>query len=132
MLFFLCVNKQLDLQTLFTQVVKHNARDAGLYEQARRGRKYFVLGLALISCAGIGWGLWKVRRDWRRYIVLALGALLIVRFVLVRVGAFYGTHIPSMAVLPGKIKLNPYLEITGALIIATAAFLNLKVSKKKQ
>jgi hypothetical protein len=41
----LCVNKQLDLQSLFTDIGRAVARHQGWYEQRRSFQKWFVLGV---------------------------------------------------------------------------------------
>jgi hypothetical protein len=126
-LLFLGINKQLDFQTLFTQVIKLLARHWGVYELGRRAQKYFLLGLALVSIGGLMWMAWRIRYAWRQYIVLIAGALFIVRFVIVRVGTFYGVRLPQLSSLTGGFRVNWLVEIAGALLIAAGAFLNVKL-----
>ena len=128
---FLGINKQLDFQTLFTQVIKLLARHWGIYELGKRAQKYFLLGLALVSVGGLAWIAWRIRHAWRRYIILIAGALFVVRFVIVRVGTFYGVRLPQLSTLTGGLRFNWLLEIAGALTIAAAAFLNVKFSGQR-
>ena len=128
-LFFLAVNKQLDLQILFTQTVKILATHYRIYEFGRQSKKYFILGLGLLSAGGLSWILWQVRHEWRRYVVILLGAVFIVRFVIVRAATFYGVGLPKFSVFTGGIKLNWLMEFLGALTVAIAAFFNLATAK---
>jgi hypothetical protein len=126
-LFFLGINKQLDFQMLFTQVIKILARRWDIYEFGKRSQKYFLLGLAIVSVGGLTWIAWRIRHAWRQYIVLIAGALFIVRFIIVRVGTFYGVRLPQLSSLTGGFKFNWLAEISGALLIAAGAFLNVKL-----
>ncbi|MBN2715723.1 MAG: hypothetical protein JXX14_07690 [Deltaproteobacteria bacterium] len=131
-LLFLAVNKQLDLQTLFTQVMKLLAKHWDIYELGKRSQKYFLLGMGIISLGGLIWILWRIRKTWRKYVILMLGALMIVRFVLVRAGTFYGVGMPKLSVFTGGLKLNWLIEILGALTLATAAIVNIATGRRKQ
>jgi hypothetical protein len=126
-LLFLGINKQLDFQMLFTQVIKILAHRWDIYELGKRSQKYFVLALAVVSIGGLTWIAWRIRHAWRLYIVLIAGALFIIRFVIVRVGTFYGVSLPQLSSLTGGFKLNWLAEISGALLIAAGAFLNVKL-----
>ncbi|MBN2530530.1 MAG: hypothetical protein JXR76_29355 [Deltaproteobacteria bacterium] len=127
---FLAINKQLDLQTLFTQIMKVLAKNWDIYELGRRSRKYFVFGLGLFSAGVMAWIMWNVRRQWRRYVILLLGVIFIVRFIIVRAGTFYGVRLPELSRFTGGIRVNGMLELTGALVVAASAYLNLWTAQK--
>jgi hypothetical protein len=48
-LLFLGINKQLDLQTWFTAVIKTTARQYGLYDLGRQAQVYFIFAMILLS-----------------------------------------------------------------------------------
>ena len=129
-LLFLAVNKQLDLQMLFTMIMRVLAKHWNIYDIGRHSKKYFILVLGMLSVGGLGWIFWQVRHEWRRYVILLAGALFIVRFVLVRAATFYGVGLPKLSVITGGMKLNWVMEFIGALTIAFAAFLNIAAAKK--
>ena len=129
---FLGINKQLDLQTFFTSVIKALARHYDMYELGKRSQGVFLGLLGGTAIGGMGVVAWMIRRQWRRYVFLILGALFIVRFVLVRAGGFYGVSLPRVSVLTGGVKLNWLLEILGAAVVAVAAFLNWRSARKAQ
>ena len=96
-LVFLGVNKQLDLQTWFSSVASVVARHYNILEWGRRLQILFLAGLAVVSTCAMGWVAWQVRRDWRRYALLLIGAVFIVRFVLWRAGFFFGVDLPHVS-----------------------------------
>ena len=61
-----------------------------------------------------------------------MGALFIIRFVVVRAAGFYKVWVPSMSFLPSGMKINWLLELIGALTIGVAAYLNLRVSRTRE
>ncbi|MFM7258990.1 MAG: hypothetical protein ACKO3W_00160 [bacterium] len=113
------VNKQLDLQRLFTETAREIAKDGGWY----RGRKpiqYAVLGaLFLTSAALAGWMLWALRRHIR-VIWPAVGGLI----VLAAYVAMRGTsqHDVDVAMRSGPIPLRDSMELVGIAAIAWAAW----------
>ncbi|MBN2339979.1 MAG: hypothetical protein JXX29_09210 [Deltaproteobacteria bacterium] len=129
---FLGINKQADFQTWFTAVVKALAHHWNVYETAKRFQWLFVVALAVVSVGTLLIVAWHIRREWRRYALLLLGAVFIVRFVIVRVSTFYGIHLPPLSELFGGLKLNWLLEIVGALAAATAAFFNWRSAWKRK
>lgn len=125
-LLFLAVNKQLDLQSWFTAVIKAIAWEKGVYEQGRRAQVYFIAGMALVSLGIFVAMAWIFRRVWRQYWLLLLGLLFIARFIIVRAASFYGVSLPRLSALTGDIQITWLLEIAGALVIALAAYLNIR------
>jgi len=117
---FLCLNKQLDLQTLVTDIGRAIARNQGWYERRRWVQEWFVLGV-LIG-AGTVWSLllWRYRTFTGSHKLLVTGALLLVTFVAVRaisihhVDMFLNTRVFGF-------KANWALELTGIVLIGVAA-----------
>ena len=130
LLLLLGINKQLDFHNAFTQFVRAYAVHYDVYEVAKRSRKYFILGLGLVSLGGLAWLFWCIRRSWRRYVVLLLGAAFIIRFVLVRAAGFYSVRLPPLSRLTGGAHLNWAMELAGVLIIAAGAILNIVFARK--
>lgn len=133
---FLGFNKQLDLQTPFTHLVEvtflggGELHEAG--ETAQIGLTWFIgglVGLGLAASAGL---LWYMRRVWRHYWLLSLGALFIARFVIVRAAGFYGVALPPLSQYTGGIQINWLLEFFGATVIAGAAGIHLWRGEKSE
>jgi hypothetical protein len=125
-LLFLGVNKQLDLQSWFTAVIKTIAWEKGVYEWGRRAQVYFIAGLALVSLIIFVAIAWIFRHVWRHYWLLLLGLVFIARFIVVRAATFYGVSLPELSRFTGGFRVTGMLEIAGALVIALAAYLNIR------
>lgn len=122
---FLGINKELDLQTWFTNIIKELAWNGGWYEAGRAMQGVFIGGLALVGLVvGLGM-LWYMRRVWRHYWLLSLGVLFLARFVVVRAAGFYGVELPRLSEFTGGFQINWLLEFLGASVIAVAAGINL-------
>jgi hypothetical protein len=129
---FLGFNKELDLQSWFTETIKEIAWNGGWYETGRAMQGLFIGGLALVGLI-IGLGmLWYMRRVWRHYWLLSLGVLFIARFVVVRAAGFYGVELPRLSQFTGGIQLNWIMEFLGAAMIALAAGYNLWRGQKNR
>jgi hypothetical protein len=83
------INKQLDLQSLFTQVLRDAARVEGWYDERRRYQFAFVVAISGTSAVIIGTVAWIMRvvldRVWLA--VVGLGALS--TFVVIRAASFH-------------------------------------------
>lgn len=125
-LLFLGINKQLDLQSWFTAVVKVMAYEQGWYEVGQRAQILFVAVLGLATIVVLTVVAWQMRHVWRQYWLLLLGILFLARFVIVRAASFYAVPLPELSQFSGGLRITWMLEILGASCIATAALLNLR------
>jgi len=85
----LCINKQLDLQSLFTDIGRLIARHQGWYEKRRGFQEIFVLGV-IVGAGVFGW--WFVSRChefWRRHKLLTTGLIFLLTFIVVRAISFH-------------------------------------------
>lgn len=130
-LFFLGINKQLDIQSWFTAVIKRIARTQGWFDLGQQVQILFIVGLALVSLVLLMAGIWFFRHVWRQYWLLGLGLVFIARFVIVRAATFYGVTLPELSRFTGGIRINWILEIGGASIITLGAWLNLRLARTK-
>lgn len=83
------INKELDLQTLFTAIGRHLAHSEGWYERRRMVEYWFVRALAVASVTSGALGAWLMWRHWRELWLAALGCVLLATFVLIRAAFFY-------------------------------------------
>lgn len=116
----LCVNKQFDLQSLFTDIGRVIAWHQGWIEKRRAVQKLFVLGI--VAGAGVfgGWFIWRFYGFWRHHLLLAAGLLFLGTFIVVRAISFH--HFDSILKLSFLgMKVNWILELGGILLIALAA-----------
>jgi hypothetical protein len=119
-LFFLGINKQLDLQTWFTEVGRDISKSGGWYENRRMVQFYFIAGLAVLGLsAAIGF-YFLTRKSLKKNWLPLLGLSFVVVFVIIRAASFH-----HMDQLLGKklagLKLNWILELTGLVMILVGA-----------
>jgi hypothetical protein len=118
----LCVNKQLDLQSLLTDIGRVAANHLGWYEQRRRLQKWFVLGTLAASVVFSGWFIRRYKGFSGRHKLLTSGVLFLVTFIVIRAISFH--HFDSfLKVELAGVRMNRALELGGIFLIGTAALL---------
>ena len=127
-LIFLGLNKQLDLQTLFTLIGKNLAIEQGWYENKRTVQIAFIVLVWLIGTAGFIF-LFKKYKNTTYEIKTALtGSIILFAFVLIRASSFHHIDIFTNWNLIG-IKLNWILELGGLTVIGVGALKYLRKIK---
>lgn len=117
----LALNKQLDLQTWFTQVGRDLALAQGWYEQRRVVQAGFILVLAS-GAAGVSVLLWRqLRRRWQGYRLSAVGVALLLTFIVIRAATFHHIDLLLGWGLAG-LQLNHLLELGAIGLIAAGAW----------
>lgn len=114
------VNKQLDLQSLLTEIGRVTAIESGWYENRRAVQVGFI-GATLVTAAAclvaLGWLVRGHVRDFR----LALGGMVVLLgFVIVRATSFHDMDSLIRSDV-GGLELNWVLELGGIVIVAVAA-----------
>jgi len=119
-LLLLCANKQLDLQTAFTEFMRAMAKRQGWYDVRFAYQKGFIAAMAIGAVIG-GWLCLRFTRDLPRSVKTAgVGLVVIACFVLVRAASFH--HIDRLlgqTVL--LLKVNWLLELGGIAIVLMGA-----------
>ena len=125
---FLCVNKQLDLQTLLTDFGRAQAKAQGWYENRRQFQVGFIVILSLAALAGL---LILLTRSLRGSAPMrgALGGIvLLVLFVLVRASSFTKVDwLLSQRV--GSLRANHLMEFGGIAVVTIFALAATRVSR---
>jgi hypothetical protein len=128
-LWFLCVNKQLDLQTAFTEIGRMIALQDGWYEERQVYQKMFIEGLMLggTFCACLLLAItWKLSRPIK---LAMLGLCVLGVFILIRASSFH--HIDQF--LGSRVlgfKWNWIIEISGIGVVALAAYRRLNFESR--
>ena len=131
LLAFLSVNKQLDLQTLFTEAARVIAKVQGWYGNRRGYQEGFIAGLAVAFGATVLLLLLRSRRDRPVMRAAIVGIALMLLFVLVRASSFdridwlLARHL-------GGMKVNHTLELGSIAIVAVCAFLAAKPATRRR
>jgi hypothetical protein len=117
---FLCINKQLDLQSLLTDVGRILANQEGWYGDRRTVQRWFVIAVAAAGALIFVITAWKIRSILRERIILLLGLCSLLTFIVVRAASFHHFDIFISSKLLGA-RMNWILELTGIALIALSA-----------
>lgn len=124
-LLVLGINKQLDIQSLFTEIGRGVARNQGWYEVRRSIQSVFVFSLFCLTLFFI-FIIWlKLRGQWKKYLFPFTGVLLLVSFVVIRAASFH--HVDKLLKYsPAGIRMNWILELGGIGWLLISATYRLK------
>lgn len=120
-LILLAINKQLDLQSAFTELGRMAANRGGWYADRRQVQMAFIAGIAIlgltlfVATLYLTWGA-PAATQWA-----LLGATGLVMFVLVRAASFH--HVDTMlgSELSG-VRVNWLLEMGGLMVIIVSVW----------
>ncbi|MBW6530819.1 hypothetical protein KZ820_08735 [Sphingomonas sp. RRHST34] len=122
LLVLLGINKQLDLQSLFTQVLRDRAKAHGWYEQRREFQTLFIFAIAAIGAAFLAALPYVMRHQPRARNITLAGLVFLYCFILVRASSFH--HVDwALSRTFFCIRLNWVLELGGIIIAAAGALL---------
>ncbi len=120
-LFLMGINKQLDLQSWFTQVMRDSALANGWYAQRRTMQFAFIVALSL----GMLIVLLSLRlflaNSWRHYKLVWVGIILLCTFTVIRAASFHHIDILINSNIFG-IKINTILELSALFMIVLGTF----------
>jgi hypothetical protein len=114
------INKQLDLQSLATQIGRDIIRAWGLYSGRRELQLGFIVVVVLVCAGTLGWFLWAARHTLDRRWPAVVGMLFILGFVVIRAASFHNVD-AFLAARLGGMKWNWILELGGISIVVAAA-----------
>lgn len=126
---FLCVNKQLDLQSLFTDMARAVFKAHGWYEERGVFQRLFVFGALGLSGVFAFWFTWRYRSFWRSHTLLVSGLFLLLTFIVVRAISFH--HVDEfIKVRVAGVRMNWLLELSGILLVMLAAVSELRAERR--
>jgi hypothetical protein len=118
---FLCVNKQLDLQTLLTEIGRDYFKAHNIYEQRRVYQVTFIGCVAAICTVAMFVSFLRMRRDLGLQWPTVVGIIFLMGFVIIRAASFH--HVDAfLAATIGGLKWNWILELSGIALIAAGAW----------
>lgn len=114
------INKQLDLQSLFTAILKQFAKATGWYEDRRifQGIFIVVIGLFGLAFAVLAW-VWT-NRTLPQHRLALVGGIFLLSFIVVRAASFH--HFDEiLGTSVAFLRMNHVLELGGIACIGWAA-----------
>ena len=119
------INKQLDLQSLVTQIGRSMAREEGWYARRREAQAIFIVLLALGGSSVIIWLFWLTRNALKTYGMALIGATFTVVFVIIRAASFHRFDEMLGWSFVG-LEMNWILELSGIACVGASAVQTLR------
>lgn len=115
-LVLLCINKQLDLQSLLTHAARYYSKQHDLYNQRRLFQKLLVIGMLAMSVLTFITGVIIYRKVLRPNVLAMFGIVFLMAFVVIRASSFHHMDRLISTTLVG-FKMNWLLELGGLVLI---------------
>jgi hypothetical protein len=131
LLFFLGINKQLDLQTLLNDLGRIKAHAEGWYANRRVYQVVFIGVVAIAGLAAIGLFSWLARNRWKQNFVALLGTVFLYVFVLIRASSIHHVDVVLQWKIAGA-KWNWVLELGGITVVLLGAVMALRAPRQDE
>lgn len=119
-LFGLGINKQLDLQTLLTELGRAAAYAGGWYERRRVVQAIFIALVFGFGLLGVALLWWLTRGELRDFRLTLAGFAVLTAFVVIRAASFHNVdQIIGLDLL--GLRINTIFELGGILIVGAGA-----------
>jgi hypothetical protein len=119
----LAINKQLDLQSLLTEIGRQIAKHQGWMEQRRAVQLWFIGFFGSISMAAFLFFAFTMRNLFRRFMLAFIGLFFLLSFIIVRAASFH--HVEEFLDLTlVDVRMNWLFELTGIYTVFVAALLD--------
>lgn len=120
LMLLLAINKQLDLQSLFTEMARHIAKRHGWMERRRLVQFWFIVCFGTISIASFILLAFILRDLFRRFMLAFIGLFFLLNFIIIRAAGFH--HLAEILQFkPVWLNLAWLLELIGIYSVVTAA-----------
>jgi high-affinity Fe2+/Pb2+ permease len=126
-LVLLGINKQLDLQSAFTEIGRILAAYQGWYETRRTVQVWFIATVGLLAVVMILLVTFLARRTPLATRIAVTGCFLLVAFVFIRAASFH--HFDRLiSHVVGGVRMNWVFELGGLLIICLGARMRTRIA----
>ena len=124
-LFFLAVNKQLDLQTFLILLGKEMAKQNSWYKIRRTYQLWFIISIIIASTGLLTLYIYILKDVLKKYFLAVAGMALLFVFILLRAVSFH--HIDWFIKLEFLgFQINWILELSGIILIYISSIQNIK------
>lgn len=110
------INKQLDFQTLLTQIGRALAKEQGWYENRRSFQFFFIIGVTLGGLGLVAWISYLFRSVFKQNWLGFLGLAFLCIFVTIRAASFHKVDRMLGLELLG-LRINPLIELSGIVLV---------------
>jgi hypothetical protein len=128
-LFFLGINKQLDLQSYITAIGKYFAMRGGWYQHRQIVQWLFIRFIVLSSVGLMSFLVWYLRETLLRNSIAIVGISLLMAFIAIRASSFHHVDIFIHSTL-FNVRINWIVELSGIMMITVSALLILALPTK--
>jgi hypothetical protein len=129
LMILLGINKQLDLQSLFTEVGRQIAIAQGWMVRRRVVQFWFIVAFGTAAIAGALSFAILMRRLFRRFRLAFMGLFFLTAFIVIRAVSFHHVDMMLRYRFFGA-RMNWVLELTGIYLIAIAGYKEIIQMKK--
>ncbi len=130
-LIFLGVNKQLDLQSLMTDIGRVLAKQQGWYQDRKQVQAAFIVAVLMVALMVTALLVWLYRRTLLCNGLAIVGFVVLMAFIMVRATSFHGSDVLIHSRLMG-LKINWLLECGGLLLIVANEWLLLRNGDQRE
>jgi hypothetical protein len=128
---FLCINKQLDLQSLFTDFGRFEAQKHGWYAERHGYQVAFIILLGIVTLAALAALLARARRASRPVRGAMCGLAFLLLFILVRASSFHKVDW-FINLRLGSLKANHLMELGGITLVTVFSLAAIPNRRKRQ
>lgn len=127
-LLLLGINKQLDIQSFFTEIGRVISRKQGWYQDRRSVQFFFVLIFGCFAFFTIACVWWVLRKKWRIYLTPLCGFLFLIAFIVIRAASFH--HFDKfLNFRTFGARMNWVLELGGISILFFSTLVKIRNNK---
>jgi hypothetical protein len=130
-LLLLGINKQLDLQTLFTEIFRDLANAHGWYEQRRKVQIFFIAMVGITMSVALILLRMYLYEAWRKHKLIWYGMFFLCTFIISRAASFHHVDILINTKLFG-LKMNFILENGALLLVILGTYAKQETQKNKE
>jgi hypothetical protein len=130
LMFLLCINKQLDLQSLLTALGRFILKEQGLYDYKRLLQVVFIASIFLAALIGFLFIVKKLYKVAKKEMLAIFGIVFLLMFILIRASSFHNIDSFIGYSLLG-FKMNWFIELSGIGLIFINGIFLLRVDRSK-